>query len=121
MICQPSYTGTALPLATTTVTLFSTVTAFQAKRGAAMYNCERFSIDLLCDHDGTLKAYKSTDRGVNWSIVGSVAVTGSTTVSTIKDYLIGMYEDWKLDFLVGASDETVFKPSMALTSDRAQG
>lgn len=121
MITQPSYTGTELPAATTTVTLFSTVAAFTMARACAMGNIERLSIDLLADHDGTFKFYKSDDRGATWNIINSIAFTGSSTASVVKDFLVEEYKDFKVDFTVGASNETIFKVDMALTSKRAQG
>lgn len=115
------YIGVALPTNGTTVTLFSTVDSFPMQFGAAMTNTHRVTIDLMCDHDGTAKYYESRDRGTTWRQIGTQGVTGSTTASTTLDILIQEYADFKADFLVGGSDETVFDVNISITSQRPLG
>jgi hypothetical protein len=116
-----AYIGTALPAAAATVTLFSTVASFGMADAIAMNGIERVSIDLFADHDGTFDFYKSPDRGVTWHQIDTLAFTGSAIASKTVDFLVEPYRDFKVDFTVGGSDETVFDVSVALSTDRARG
>jgi hypothetical protein len=126
------YMGLALPLTATTVNLFSTVKAFPHAGSLQSLGLARFFLDLVCDHDGTLTYYKDNAAGLarstnasdqtsttGWVTLGTTAVTGGSTPTEL-DFMIEAYSDWKLDFLVGASTETVFAPSMVLTSERVK-
>jgi orotate phosphoribosyltransferase-like protein len=116
-----AYIDTALPLAATTVVLFSTVQSFPAAKYLQMLNVHRVTISLKASNDGTVKTYKSQDRGVNWTQIGSQAITGSSTAQSVVDVLVQEYADFKAEFLVGASNETVFSVDISLTSQRALG
>lgn len=115
------YGGLALPLATVTYTLWDSTIALQHGGAIQSMGFARFLLDLVCDHDGTLTWYKSSDHGTNWLQLGTQAVVGASNTSTIVDFLIEEYPDWKLTFTAGASTMTVFNASMAATSQRAQG
>jgi hypothetical protein len=126
------YTGLALPLATVTYNLFSTVKAFPRAHALQGSCLARLMMNLVCDHDGTLTYYKDNAAGLarstnaadptsttGWITLGTQAVTGGATPSTF-DFVIEEFSDWKVDFLVGASNETVFALDMSLTSQRVK-
>lgn len=118
---RPKYVGTALPTGATTETLFSTVAAFPGKGYPAMCGVKRLVIDIKHSHAGTMKAYRSKDRGVNWDQIydsGSIAAPAATS-STIRDFAIEQYDDWKLDWLNGGTNQTTFNVDMALADERA--
>lgn len=120
MITGVKYMGLALPLSSSTVSLFDSTVAFQHGGQMKACNFKRLLLDLVCSNDGTLTWYKSEDHGTNWYQLGTQAVTGASNTSTIVDFLIEEYSDWKLTFTVGGTTETVFVPSMTLTDQRVK-
>lgn len=117
---QPRYGGSALPGNAETVVLFSTVTAFPAKSMAAMIGIARLIIDIKHDQSGTMKAYRSQNRGVTWNQFydsGAIAAPAATS-STIRDIAIEPYMDVKVEWLNGATPQTTFIVDMALVEER---
>lgn len=127
------YVDTALPTGATTVTLFTTAptgTAPFATRGAFeganmldSSGISRIMVRLQNDQSGTLKAYKSNDRGVTWvRAEADVAVAAASANSeNINDYLVEGYADWRLDWTNGATPQTVFRPDISGVGQRVIG
>lgn len=115
------YTGTALPLKTSTNVLFSTVVAFPRAYALAGCGLARLLLDLAIDVNATLNWYKSDDRGTTWITLGTQAVTGSSSATTIVDFLVEEYRDFKLECVINnTTDTAVFSPNMTLTPQRVQ-
>ena len=116
-----SYTGTALPVANTTYTLFSTVVAAPtAQNFLGLCGAKRFLMDIKNSHAGTLKWYKSDDRGTNWNQIGQVSMAAAgSTASNVYDILVHGYADWKIDLLNGADTQTTFEIDMSLSDEIA--
>lgn len=110
------YTGSALPGNAETVNIFSTVSAFPGKNYAAMHGRNRLEVSIKNDQTGTLKGYRSSDRGVNWvQVYPDTAVAAPASGATnFYDFLIVEFEDFKLDWLNGATPQTVFHVDAAL-------
>jgi hypothetical protein len=118
---QPRYSGTALPGNAETVVLFSTVTAFPGKSFQAGAGIKRLIIDIKHDQAGTIKAYRSQNRGVTWNQLydsGSIAAPAATS-STIRDFAFEPYMDFKVEWLNGATPQTTFIVDEALTDERS--
>ena len=115
------YNGTALPIDATTETLFSTVAAFVTSQSAfAMMGVHRVVVRLKNDQAGTLKTYRSVDRGTNWSQVSQTSVAAAAaTASNDYDFLVEGYLDFKIDWLNGGVTQTTFAPDISLITDRA--
>lgn len=104
------YTGSALPGNAETVTLFSTVAAFPGKNYCAMLGKNRLEVSIKNDQSGTLEGYKSVDRGVNWVQVFPDTAVAAPAAGAVNfyDFLIGEYDDFKLDWVNGATPQTTF-------------
>lgn len=117
------YTGTALPTGATTVTLFSTVTAFPFANGLQMLDIDRLYFTIQNDQTGTLKAYFSNDRGTTWvRCFPDATVTASATNDENRhDYLVEPYADFKVDWTNGGSNQGTFNINIAGTDQRNVG
>lgn len=114
-----AYIGTALPTGANTVNLYDSTVAWSGAGMASAVGYKRLVVDLKCDQNGTLKWYKSSNRGTNWVQIGQEAITApSSTDTVVRDYLIEEYADFKLDWLNGGSNQGTFSPSIALTDSR---
>lgn len=112
------YTGTALPTNADTFTLVDTTTA--ASQGALVFaGVKRYTIDIKHSHDGTLKLYKSPDKGTTWHLLNTVAMTGGGTDTNRHDELIEGYLDFKATWTNGGVTQTTFSPDQAFVYDRA--
>lgn len=89
------------------------------------HNISRISFALKNSHLGTLKAYRSTDKGANWTQFGgdvAVAASAATDISGPYDYLVDTYSDFRLSWVNGASAQTTWRPEVTMIrSDRASG
>ena len=127
------YMGSALPGNAETVTLFTTAptgtapfATYGAFLGANMLDSSgisRIMVRLQNDQAGTLKAYKSNDRGVTWvRVEADVAVAAAAAnAENIHDYLVEGYADWRLDWTNGATPQTTFRPDISGVGQRHIG
>jgi hypothetical protein len=105
-----------------TYPLYNSVTCWQGKRFPQMYGFKRLLVDIKCSQNGTLKWYKSSDRGANWLQIGERAVTAPAANDTeIDDYLIEEYDDFKLDWVNSGSAQATWNVSIALSDSRNPG
>lgn len=119
MNTRAKYTGTALPADSDTEVLFSTTTMPMASF-FQITGIRRVVFDIKNSHIGTIKVYKSDDRGTNWEQISedSVAVPAATDTNTY-DYLVEPYRDWKAEWVNGGTTQTKFEIDIALTDDRS--
>lgn len=119
------YTGTALPLAAATVTIFNTVTMFPSMGNALPgFHMKRLIIDIFNDQAGTLNWYKSrghrglTDALTTWDKVGTqaLALVAAGATNSI-DLACPLYEEFKVEFVVGGSNLGVFDVDVALSDE----
>lgn len=103
-----------------TYTLFSSVLAFQGARMAPQMGYKRLMVDIKNANAGTLKLYKSPDRGVNWYQINEQAVGAAAANATNPyDFLIEEYDDFKLDWVNGgASQAAMWQVSISLSDSR---
>lgn len=114
------YTDTALPTSGSTVTLFSTVTTFPYANAIQVHNIHRIYFAIQNDQTGTLKAYKSVDRGVTWvREFDDIAVAAAATnTSNYYDFLVEPYADFKLDWTNGGTGQGTFNINISSTGSR---
>ena len=117
------YVGAALPGNAAVVSIFNSVTSFPGKNMIQYMGIKRLLFSVDNDQTGTLKAYKSADRGVTWTrVLADISVTAaSANTETVKDFLIEQYADFKLEWTNGATPQTVFNVSVALEDTRNLG
>lgn len=117
------YTGSALPGNAEVVSIFNSVTAFPGAQMLATLGIKRLIFSVDNDQAGTLKAYKSGNRGTTWTrVLADIAVVAAAAnTETVKDFLIEQYADFKLEWTNGATPQTVFNVSVALEDTRNLG
>lgn len=122
------YADTALPSAGATVTIFNTVNQFPAGNMCPLFGMKRLQIDIFNSQAGTLNWFKSfghrgaTSDATTWAQIGTLPlplVAGGAT-NTV-DILIEEYEEFKVEFVNGGSNQTVFDVDVALTDERNKG
>jgi len=102
-----------------TYNLFNSAIALQGAGMAANLGYKRLMLDIKNSQAGTLKLYKSPDRGVNWYEVFEVAVAAAAATGTNDyDLLVEEYEDFKADWVNGGVAQATWQVSIALTDSR---
>jgi hypothetical protein len=119
-----NYTDTALPLAAATVTIFNTVNSLPGGQWLAQWNMKRVIIDIFNDQAGTLNWFKSrghrgaTSALTTWDKVGTAAVPIVAAGATNSfDIAIPMYEECKVEFVVGGVNTGVFDVDVVLSDE----
>lgn len=114
------YGGASPGADSNTYVLFSSVTAFPGKRYPGMHGYKRFVVSVRHNNATAtvMNLYKSTNRGVNWFLIGTFSAA-STTVDDVFDCLVEHLDDFKVEWVNGGTAQTTFIVSMALTSERA--
>lgn len=128
------YTGVALPGNAAQVSLFDSVTAFPGANWLPSFHMKRLQIDLAHDQAGTLNWWKTESRGLTsvfgagsaattvWVQVGTLAVAAPAAgTSDNFDFLVEEFGDFKVEWTNGATPQTVWVPSIALSDERNKG
>lgn len=113
------YTGSTPGADSNTYNLFSSVVAFTGQSMAQNNGLKRLFVTVDNPQSGTLKFYRSADRGVWVQVGGDFAATSSATDVTTFDGLIEGFYDFKLDWVNGGSAQTGWTVTIALTGERA--
>lgn len=115
-----TYTGSTPGADSNTYPIFSSVTAFPGKRFAQMFGLKRLFITVDNPQSGTVKYYRSADRGTNWVQVGGdqAATASATDVFTFDAVFLG-FDDFKVDWVNGGSAQTGWTVTISLDSGRA--
>ncbi len=103
----------ALPTGAGTTVLFDTVASKIPFTGAGSW----LSIAVAHDEDGTLNCYWSPDEGATWHLASSTALTAGAT-SSLSDFFVEPYEDIKVEWVNGGSDQTEFSVAFSLANAR---
>jgi hypothetical protein len=117
MTTRVKYTGATPGADGNTYNLFSTVTTFGGANFCATYNIQRLLVSITNQNAGTLKGYRSSDRGTTWTqVFPDTAVAAPAAGSTnFYDLLISEYPDFKLDWVNGGSAQSPWLIDMSLT------
>ena len=120
---QIKYVGTALPGNVEVVTLFDTVASGWGANAFSTLEVSRIYVALVNSQAGTLKEYKSLDRGVTWTQIDPDRAVAAVAANSENgyDYLVAPYQDWKLTWTNGATPQTLFSASIAATDQRVIG
>lgn len=81
------------------------------------HEISRVEFTLDNSHAGTLKAYRSTDKGLNWKQVGgdiAVAAASATDVNGPYDFLTDAHPDFRISWVNGGSAQTTWRPSITM-------
>jgi len=93
--------------------------------GLREHNISRVIFAVENSHAGTLKAYRSIDKGTNWDQVAgdfTVAAASATDISGPYDFLVDTYSDFRISWVNGGSAQTTWRAEVtAVRSDRASG
>lgn len=89
--------------------------------GFALKGVHKFILDLKNSQAGTLKAYKSADRGVNWNQIYQSSVAAAAATGTNQfEFVVEPFADWKLDWVNGGVAQATWFVDMALSDQRGQ-
>ena len=118
------YTDAALPGNAQVVTIFNTVIAFPGGQWLAAMHMKRLLVDIFNNQAGTLNWYKSrghrgtTSALTTWDNIGTAAVALVAAGATNSfDFAIPTYEEFKLEWVNGATPQTVFDVDIALSDE----
>lgn len=115
------YTGTAPGADANTYTIFNSTTAFNGAWQAQYAGMKRYIVDIKHSQSGTMNFYYSLNRGTSWNQVytsGAIAAPAATS-STIRDFALEQYPDFKCEWVNGGSAQATWTVTQALTDERA--
>lgn len=109
----------AAPTGSAETTLFDTTTQFGGGGMIPLRGIERIAFAAEHDQAGTLRAYRSTNKGTTWDLYDerAVAAPGATGISGPFDYVINTYQDWKLVWANGGTDQGTWRPEISFTEE----
>lgn len=112
----------ALPLGSATATLFDSTVAFGPKQLRHL-PIKRLSFASEHDQAGTLVLSRSIDGGTNWDVYYSNAfsIPAANNITGPVDFLIDTFEDVKLEWTNGGTNQTVWRPELHGHEDRVPG
>ena len=84
----------------------------------AMAGIRRVSLAIDHSHDGTLKWYRSTNRGTAWTQIGTQAVTAVSNEENVVDILVEGNADWRIDWTNGGTAQSPWSAILTLVSTR---
>lgn len=117
-VTRPKYLGAALPADSDTEPMFTTI-GMGGAGWTQQAGIKKFLLRLNNDQAGTVKAYKSENRGVTWVQVDEAAVAiASATVDNKYELVVETFLDWKVDWVNGGVTQTAFGPTIALSTER---
>lgn len=116
------YTGSTPGADSNTYNLYTTVDSpLQTPQNFfALLGIHKVVLDLKANQAGTLKWYKSPDRGVTWNQIGQESVAAlASTVGLVRDYVVSGLQDFKLDWVNSGSAQNPWEVDITLSSQRA--
>lgn len=114
------YSGSTPGADANTYNLFSSVVAFMGANMAQQNGLKRLFVTIDNPQSGTLKFYRSNDRGTTWVQVGGdqAATASATDVFTFDAIILG-FPDFKVDWVNGGAAQTGWTVTISLDSGRA--
>lgn len=106
-----------LPTGSNTVTLLDSTTSDFVNNGI-----KRVAVTIYHDQDGTLRASLRMRNG-QWRVYYNSAKSASTSIALTGpvDFLVDTFEHWKLEWVNGGVDQTVFEVEMHGLESRLVG
>lgn len=110
------YTGTTPGADSNTYVLFSTVAAGAPGNWAPMCSLHSFHYNIKHSQAGTVKGYKSSNRGTSWTQFfdsGSIAAPTYVTNNVVS---IEGFQDFKFEWVNGGSAQATWAVDMNLST-----
>lgn len=109
----------ATPTGSNDVTLFDSTVQFGGGGMIPLMGIERIAFTAEHDQAFTLKAYRSTNKGVSWDEYDRRAVSApaANNISGPFDYVVNTYQDWKLVLTNGGVDQGLWRPEISFTEE----
>lgn len=108
-----------LPTGSDAPVLFATVPLCNGKRMLQSGGVSRIVWNIKHDEDGVMRLDSSKDRGLTWTDSENTAtLTGGGDVSK-GEFLIEPYDDWRIVWVNGGTDQTVWVTNLSLADDRS--
>ena len=118
---MPHYNLTiAAPTGSADTVIFDTTVHFGGGGMIPLMGVERIAFTAEHDQAGTLKAYRSTNKGTTWDLYDerAVAVSSGTEISGPFDYVVNTYQDWKLVWTNGGVNQgAAWRPEISFTEE----
>lgn len=109
---------------TNTYIMFDSTVTFAAPAGSnsksttlPAHGISRIEFSVVNSQAGTLKAYRSVDKGTNWDQVGgdiAVAANAATDINGPYDFLVDPYSDFRISWVNGGSAQATWRPQITL-------
>jgi hypothetical protein len=115
MVTRCKYTGSALPGNAETVVLFSTAALPMANWGPTN-GIHSYHFNIKHDQSGTVKGYKSVNRGTSWIQFYDSGAIAAPTYTTADVVLVEGLADFKFEWVNGASPQTAFTVDQDLST-----
>jgi len=81
------------------------------------HDVSRIELSLVNDQAGTLKTYRSVDKGANWDqVYGSITVAANSTtdINGPYDFLVDSFGDFRISWVNGGSAQGTWRPQIML-------
>jgi hypothetical protein len=113
---------TTAPTGAGSTTLFDSIAAW-GQDALPGLDVKRISFNTMNDQAGTLNASRAVRGSTTYDIYMSIAVgiPAANNISGPYDFLIDTYWNWKLVWVNGGSNQTVWRPEMHGHEDRVKG
>lgn len=111
------FDDSVLPTGSGDTSLFDTSVAYTGKSQFRAGGIRKFVFNIVHDQAANLRLHKSNDRFVSNDIeVSSTALAIGTSEG---EFLVELYDDWRIVWENSGVDQTVFEVDIALSDDRA--
>lgn len=107
-----------LPTGSGDTVLFTTSTLCTGKRQLQSGGISKFAYNIKHDENGSIRVESSKDRGVTW-VAEETIVLAAGASSSKGDVLIETFDDWRIIWVNGGTDQTVWVTNLALADDRS--
>ena len=110
------YDDSVLPTGAGTTTLFDTTVACTGKGQLQAGHIKKFCYNIVHDENGSIRLDKSDDRGATFVTVRTTAHTAGTSEAEIP---IEYFDDFRVVWVNGGTDQTSWHVDLALSDQRA--
>lgn len=110
--------GSTLPTGSNRTVLFNSVDAFGLNK-LLDTPVKRISITVYHDQSGHIDASRSLD-GVTWRVYSrtSISAPAANNITGAYHYIVEHHANWKLEWVNGGTNQTVFEPELVAYETR---
>lgn len=113
-----TFDDSVLPTGSGDTNLFNTALVYTGRRQFRAGGIRKFVFNIVHDQAATLRLHKSNDRFVTNDVEISSTVLAAGV--TEGEFLVELYDDFRVVFENGGIDQGQFEVDIALSDDRAQ-